>query len=307
MNAQQDGLRIIVATDGSEAAGVGVELVRGIDWPDGSSVTVVEAVESGVGLFGGPWPTLALNQVERIEEAIRTEAGRVVAEAARRLARPGLAVDSAVLQGRPATAITERAREMGADLIVVGGRGHGTIETVVLGSVSAEIVDRASVPVLVARSVRLDGVVFAWDGSDGAATAADLLERWPIFQGADVRVVSVADVEVPWWSGFPEPSGLATLPLLTGAVEETRRHHAALADSMAARLRDHGLAAEPEPREGDAATELIRAAVTAHAGLVVMGTHGRTGLGRIVLGSVAHNVVRHAPCNVLVVHDPTRA
>jgi universal stress protein A len=62
--------------------------------------------------------------------------------------------------------------------------------------------------------------------------------------------------------------------------------------------------AERRFEEGDAATEILRVAQEIHAGLIVMGTHGRTGLGRLVMGSVAEQVVRKASCPVLTVKTP---
>jgi nucleotide-binding universal stress UspA family protein len=56
--------------------------------------------------------------------------------------------------------------------------------------------------------------------------------------------------------------------------------------------------------EGDAATQIIRVAEETGCGLIVMGTHGRTALGRLLLGSVAGQVLRKAPCPVLTVKTP---
>jgi nucleotide-binding universal stress UspA family protein len=56
--------------------------------------------------------------------------------------------------------------------------------------------------------------------------------------------------------------------------------------------------------EGDAAAEILRVAREARCDLIVMGTHGRTGLGRLLMGSVAEEVVRKAPCPVLTVKTP---
>jgi nucleotide-binding universal stress UspA family protein len=58
--------------------------------------------------------------------------------------------------------------------------------------------------------------------------------------------------------------------------------------------------------EGDAATEILRLAGETKCDLIVMGTHGRTGLGRLLMGSVAEQVVRKAPCPVLTVKTPQR-
>jgi nucleotide-binding universal stress UspA family protein len=57
-------------------------------------------------------------------------------------------------------------------------------------------------------------------------------------------------------------------------------------------------------REGDPASEIVRYATEAGVDLVVMGTHGRTGLERLLMGSVAEKVLREAPCSVLVVKLP---
>jgi nucleotide-binding universal stress UspA family protein len=58
---------------------------------------------------------------------------------------------------------------------------------------------------------------------------------------------------------------------------------------------------------GDAITEILRVAQEAHADLIVMGTHGRTGLGRLLMGSVAEQIVRQAPCPVVTVKGPSPA
>ena len=296
-------MRVLVAIDGSAASLVTVDLVCGIPWPAGSRIVVAEAVESGEALYGGPWPALAMLEVSRLEAEIRATAEQDVRAAGERLARPGLAVDTAVLTGRPATAISERARAMDADLIVVGSRGHGRIGSMLLGSIPAELVDHAPAPVLVARGPGIERVVLAWDGSSCAGRAADLLCAWPIFAGSSIRVVSVADIEVPWWTGFPEPGSPELMPIYVETAEASRRHHDELVAEKADELRARGLSASTERREGDAATELLAGAAAAGTDLIVMGTHGRTGLARLVIGSVARNVLQHATCSVLIVRE----
>jgi nucleotide-binding universal stress UspA family protein len=56
--------------------------------------------------------------------------------------------------------------------------------------------------------------------------------------------------------------------------------------------------------QGDAATEIVRVAQETHCDLIVIGTHGRTGLSRVLMGSVAEKVLRQAPCPVLAVKTP---
>jgi len=67
----------------------------------------------------------------------------------------------------------------------------------------------------------------------------------------------------------------------------------------------HGnVRAERRLEQGDVITEILRVAQEAHADLIVLGTHGRTGLGRLLMGSVAEQVVRRAVCPVLTVKSP---
>ena len=298
-------MRILVAIDGSESASLAVDLVADVAWPCGTTIRVVEAIETEAALFAS-WPGLALVQADELEARLRLGANATVQEAQVRLTRPGLAVESTVLHDRPAAAIVDDARRMAADLVVVGSRGHGTIESMLLGSVSAEVIDHAMTPVLVARCRRIDRVLLAWDGSTGAARAAELLHQWPIFARSSVRVVSVADIEVPWWSGFPEAGSPELMPLWLDAIDASRSRHDLLASEMTVELQAAGLTAEADRREGDAATEILAAADAFKADLILLGTRGRTGVARLVLGSVARNVLHHASSSVLVVRETPR-
>jgi nucleotide-binding universal stress UspA family protein len=281
-----------------------VDLVAAVAWPDGTAVRVVQAIDLGPGLFGGPWPTLALSQVDELETALHVEARRELEAVRARLEAPGRSVTTAVLDGRAASEILDEAAAWHADLVVVGSRGHGTIASMVLGSVSSEVVDHANVPVLVARHGRLDRLALAWDGSACAAGAAEAVRTWPILAGAAIRVVTVADVGMPWWAGFADV-GAAGAGGPTAVILETadaaRSAARTLADEMVASLAAEGRTVRADHREGDAATEIIAGARADGCDLIVMGTHGRTGLARLALGSVADNVVRHASCSVLVV------
>jgi nucleotide-binding universal stress UspA family protein len=81
-------------------------------------------------------------------------------------------------------------------------------------------------------------------------------------------------------------------------------------DGVAERLRQRNLTVHVEHHEGHASQVIVERAATLHAGLILMTTHGRSGLGRVVFGSVADSVLRHAPCPVLLVRiheDRSRA
>lgn len=295
-------MRIVVATDGSACAEFGVDLVASIGWPDPTTIIVVEAVAAGVAVFGGPWPPVPPVETEALDEAIRAEASQHLDTAAATLAGPGRTIETAIATGRPADVVTTVAEERQSDLIVVGSRGHGVIESMLLGSVSAEIVDRSRVPVLVARSRSIDRVVLGWDGSDGAEQAASCLLDWGIFGESEIHVVSVADLRLPTWMDVSTMGEEAAAAAFERAAEPSRQQHEQMAHEMSKRLTRVGLTSEAHRRDGDPSYELVRAAETFEADLIVVGTQGRTGLARLLLGSVARNVLHHAHCSVLVAH-----
>lgn len=293
-------MRVLIATDGSKCSEVAVDLVAGLDWPDGPEIHVVEAVPSGVAVFGGPWPPITPLETGAIDRDIREQAERHLREAAATLAGPGRSIETVASAGRAADTILSVAQQCEADLIVVGSRGHGTLETMLLGSVSSEVIDHAHVPVLVARGRAIERVVLAWDGSEPAERAVLPLTQWGLFADARVDVLSVADAEPPWWVRAGFISEEVAAEAYHEAAEASRRQHEVLAEQVAERLQAAGLEAVPTSREGDPAETIVAFAVAHGIDLIVLGTHGRTSVRRLLLGSVARNVTVHAPCSVLV-------
>jgi len=162
-----------------------------------------------------------------------------------RLSAPNRVVDEVLVRDRPASRLVDQAREFSADLVIVGSRGHGPIASLVL-SVSAEVVDHAPCPVLVARRSTLERVVFATDGSDTAAEAEDILARWPIFAGVPIRVLSVADVVRPWTTGVAPTLYTQVLHVYAKDLAAAEADHLRIAREAANRLTD--AARGPSPR-----------------------------------------------------------
>jgi nucleotide-binding universal stress UspA family protein len=238
-------MRVLVGTDGSSSAGLAVDLAAGLAWPDGSTIHIVHAIDLGPALFAGPWPTVALTQIDDIERRLEGYAREELDVARERSTKPGVQVRTTILRGRAATAIVEAAGADRADLIIVGSRGHGAIESMLLGSVSEEVVDQAAVSVLIARRATASRVVLAWDGSPGGRAAADAVRTWPIFAGAAVRVVSVAESGSRWWTGVPVDGGaMEFASVYLDAAEASRADHEELARSLARELQEQGLTAD---------------------------------------------------------------
>ena len=296
-------MRLLLATDGSPSAERALQLLIQEPWPAPSMVRVVTVLDEVAMSAGNPWPIVAPVAPFDVDEVARAAAAETLEHAAERI-RPVFEVETAILTGRPAQVIADEARRWGADVIVMGSRGHGPLSSMVLGSVSAEVIDLSDRPVLVARGDRVRGVVLGVDGSAGAERAVDLVLHWLPFRATRIHVVSVAPSLYPWWVGMAEAGGVTTVPQLLASEEATRADEEVLVQATVERLERAGYLASGSVREGDAADQLIRAVEATGSDLIVIGTRGRTGLTRLVLGSVARNVITHAPCSVLVVHPP---
>jgi nucleotide-binding universal stress UspA family protein len=299
-------MRILLAVDGSVSSDSATRLVSGFALPPGSIVRIAAAHRRFSDALSVSWAAVgdAHSDVESGSDADARRLREAVARAETTLTRPGLTVQGILLHGRPGSAIVEEAAAMDADLVVVGSRGHGTIATMLLGSTASEIVDHAPCPVLVARQDRLEPVAFADDGSRSARNAERVFRDWPIFVDAPLSVVTVAETEVPVAAGFTPGLYDQVLESYTRSADEAREEVLREADSAARRLTDAGMRAVAVTLEGDPATEIVRFAKERDTGMIVMGTRGHTGLARLILGSVARNVLLHASCSVLIVRSP---
>ena len=294
-------MRILVATDGSACADHARVLVGSVPWPAETMIRLVAAIEEGPALFGSPWIPAVTPDADRYEEEAVDHLRGVLERGAVALAGPGRTVETVLLRASPAKAIVEEMREWAPDLTVLGSRGHGPVETTLLGSTSSAVVDHATSPVLIARGERVTRAILAEDGSLGARDGEALIIGWPLFAGVPVDVVSVVDVAAPWRTGIAPTMFGQAMDVYADMITSAHETHEALAASTTARLRAAGVTAEMELREGDPATELVAAATESGTDLIVIGSRGHTGITRLVLGSVAHSILTHAHCSVLVV------
>jgi nucleotide-binding universal stress UspA family protein len=297
-------MRILLALDGSPSADRARALVASLPWPVGSTVRVVAALDIAPALWGGPWIPAIPADADTLEDEAVAELGRVLLESRPGLEAAGLAVETELLRGRPSSAIVDDARRWAPDLIVLGSRGHGPVETALLGSVSAAVVDHASCPVLVARGDHVARIVLAEDGSPAGMAARDVVAGWAALAAIPVLVVGVVDVAAPWRSGIAPTMFAAALDVYSEMLANARTTHREIVASTAAGLRTPARSVEGELREGDPADQLRRAASDATGDLLVVGSRGHVGISRLVMGSVAHAVLTHAHCSVLVVRRP---
>jgi nucleotide-binding universal stress UspA family protein len=297
-------MRILLALDGSSSADAARELVGSLAWPSGSVVQVVAVAEPAAELLTPL--VVAAPTIGSYDEQTTEDLEQLLDAAVATLERPTLAVEHAVLHGRPATLIVERAAEFRAELVVIGSRGRGPLTTMLLGSVSAEVVDHAPCPVLVVRGPVADNVLVAVDGSPSSQSAITYLTANRILANRPVEVLTVAA-----GSDRGDSSTLGVFSDVAFDVFEEerrneRRHAEDIAAAAARRLSDEGYHARWSISTGHAAHEIIEAARCFGSGLIVVGSRGHTGLTRILLGSVARNVLLHTHASVLIVREPIR-
>lgn len=214
-----------------------------------------------------------------------------------RLIGQGVQVSHVIVDGYPDTALAEAAGSIGAGLVVVGTHGRTGVRRVLLGSVAEKTVRLADTSVLVVRGAAVAGgfrrIVV---GSDFSPLAETAIARAVAMAAPGARIEVVHAWNVPA-DVSPEGSLAAALADLRGSLsDDTLRAGGELCAAWKARGADlnfRSIEGAPDAALHDAAIEL-------DADLVVVGSHGRRGLRRWLLGSVAEAIVRHAPCSVLV-------
>ncbi len=263
--------RILVALDGSrgsESILAYVEaLLRNVD----ADLTLATVVADGT---------------PRQEKAARAYLRGVAA----RLSRKGAYADEEILVGNPAVELVRRAREGNYDLLAMCTRGKRGLKRLVLGSVAEEVLRRTPVPALVVHPaadgsprVEIRKIVVPLDGSHRSGAVLDPVAELARAFDAKVEFLSVVS-----------PTKRETLPVETVAhniFEEQKKLKAA------------GIDVELSILYGGPATEILSFSRSHGADLIAISTHGRTGLDRVVYGSVAERVLRKGSFPLLVVRN----
>lgn len=208
-------------------------------------------------------------------------------------------IEYATREGKPADEILRAAGENGCDLIVMGTSGRKGLQRLLYGSVAEAVLRGAHCTVLVrnacGRSPESDQIRTVLcptdfsEASDEALRVARLVAR---DQGARLIVLAVVPID----------TNVAEVPTL---YTDTKPYQDALHE-ISRRLDGLDLKFPIEARVvvGTPAFEIVRGSEDDHCDLIVMGSHGRTGLGRFLLGSVAESVLRDAGRPVVVVKAP---
>ncbi len=225
------------------------------------------------------------------------------------LAAAGLTAHTLVARGDPAAEVLAAARDVQARLIAMATHGRGGLGRWMLGSVADRVVRAATIPVLLipARVVEQElrtaytRLLVPLDGSPLSEAALPHAVALARLFGARLDLLTVVPRPGHYIEGEAElwqAAERGDQALLIAAVRAAREQYLA---HQCARLEQGGLDAVPLVAEGDVAETIIQTAQWRNADCIVMATHGRSGIARWVLGSVAAKVISAATVPVLLV------
>jgi nucleotide-binding universal stress UspA family protein len=294
-------MKVLLAIDSLPASHL-VDAAAARPWPSGTVFCVMSVVDMR------HWEGLPA----LIEDA-KHQAQSAVRRAADKLTQSGHQVLSEIPLGNPKEVITKYAKQWGANLIMVGSHGQSGVSRFFLGSVAQAVLRTAGCSVEVVRqspytlpSSHGTKIVLATDGSECSVKAVYAVANRPWPAGSEVKILSVVQLLTPQVPSTAAPL-CAPYPnsLLEEIWKEARvRAEEAVSDARrvlsVAGLKVCGCKATPvgEPRE-----LILDEAKACGADLIVLGSHGRHGLDRFLMGSVAESVSIHAHCSVEVVRS----
>ncbi len=236
-------------------------------------------------------------------------AQRSVETIARRLAGQGLRVKTLIARGAPAAQILRTADRQQSDLIVMGSHGLTGLPLFLLGSVSEKILSHAACSVLLVRRPRRGRhdprrglrVVVAMDGSPEAPNALEFVEGLHLPPSSRLTLVHVFPTQTYRAAWLAMKGHVDVRQAVRRALLERKRQMERRLQQWQHRLETRGITAEVSFAEGHPAEEIVKVAKRQRAQLIVMSCRGLAGVTRFLIGSVSHQVARHAPCSVLVV------
>ncbi|MBX9567767.1 MAG: universal stress protein [Candidatus Obscuribacterales bacterium] len=297
-------MKVIAAIDGSVYSQAAVDALSGIQWPPGTEIKLLTVLRPGESNF--PASSKSPSEITGTQSAAKALALMTV-----RLQQllVECKISSEFLQGEPKGQILEYCKQWGAELIVMGTRGNKGLDLILLGSISQGVLMQSQCPVLVVKSDpnhathatnKFKNVLVTTDNSPYSDAALTWLKSlvWP--EDTNFRLTTVV-----------QRMSDSLLDLGSAALAERVVHEH---DGMkeVARKQLELVKADLESKvgsgrvsidigEGDPREVILQMAQSWSADLVVMGSHGRTGLKKLLLGSVSQAVAIHCPCSVAIV------
>jgi len=276
--------KILAAIDGSESSMHALRESFKFATNEKCWITVTSVVPPYVG-------DLAMVGVRDIMGSMRKPCEEALKKAEKLAKEEGVLIKTVCEEGEIFERISDLAAAENCDLIVMGRRGLSRLERSLVGSVTARVIGYSQRDVLVVPSdthVGFQRVLVATDGSKQCRTAVERAIDFSRSYGGEMSVVSIVDVPAEFYAEAPQ------------VVEDLARKALGYVEEVKKQAEASGVKAETFVREGEAYQAIIDLAKARDVNIIVMGSHGRTGLKRLLMGSVAEKVIGYAPCPVLV-------
>jgi nucleotide-binding universal stress UspA family protein len=284
---------IVVPLDGSAESEVVLPHVRAIATATGGKLILFSSVYV---------PSTWMEAAAQLDMSKEIEAARNYLES-RQAGLAAIPSEVDIGEGPPARAILECARSSGADLIAMTTHGHSGVSRLAWGSVAEKVLHSTEKPLLVVRppegggpsipAPQIKKILVPLDGSQLSQAALPFAQA--LAQALGSSLLLLHSVATPW-AGKP---GTFVPTVHDRTLRESIDAGKHLLDRLAADIeRASGLTAARTVTLGDPVHQIVRLAETESIGLIVMSTHGHSGVGRWLIGSVADAVVRrtHLPC-----------
>jgi nucleotide-binding universal stress UspA family protein len=277
--------RILVAVDGSDSSLHALRQAMSVARAEKGVIKVVSVAPP----YTGDLPLVGVR--ENVNDMILAPHKKALEQALKIASPTGIHVRSILEIGEPAEKIVETAEELNCDLIVVGTRGGNTARAAIMGSTAARVIGLSSVYVLAVptnSSIDFDRILVAVDGSKSSERATAVSFQLQRSYGSGIVVLSVADI----------PSHLYGLD--ASVAKNMLKEAADVLEPVQSKSIQDAVQIEALLREGSPADIINQTAIEKRIGLIIIGSHGRTGLKRLLMGSVAESVIVQAPCPVLI-------
>jgi nucleotide-binding universal stress UspA family protein len=287
-------LRVLLAADGSPDARAAAQWLARFPLARGSAILVLSAVTI-------PPSPITFPGLEDLQRSLLAEGRRACDEAADLLRPRWPAIEVEVVDGDPREQILRAAETWKPDLAVLGRRGLGGFERLLLGSVSLAAARHLGCAVLVPHGSprAIQRIAVGVDGSEPARRALEFVAALDLGLDVEVEIIAVAE------SVFVASSlSLAARDAMRSlAAEVEAQQHARLREVLARATRALAGRARVSTHTpvGDPARHLLERA--AAADLLVVGSRGLGAVRRLLLGTVSEKVLQHAACPVLIVKE----
>ena len=286
-------MKTLLAVDGSDNSYEAVHAMK--YFVRAEQLTLLHALDVPRPAYPMMLPKVAGEQYKAFEQIMREDGERLLDRVQSLLPMHAGPSTKQLRMGSPVEVIVSMAQEQKADLIVMGARGLGPVKERLLGSVSHRILTLAPCATLIVNGPvkAMKQILLPLQGLSDAEAAIRFLQLKPFHEAIDLTLLTVLPSTEPPW-----PSDAAAAAASTEKLEE----QAAYIDGVPERLRAIGYQAHGVAVVGTPSSMILQQATTLRSDLILMGTRGRQGITRFVLGSVSHDVLHQMPCPVLAFH-----